>query len=192
MDELVNVLKNNGVVIMPTDTIYGIVAKANRENALKIYDMKGRNYNKPFLILVSDITMLKKYSCSITELEMSLINKFLPGPLTIILKKNNIDDVITANNDTIGIRIPDDKLLIDIIKKLDCPLISTSANISGEEIITECSMLSDSLKNKVDYIMNNGVCNKVSSTIIKVVDNKVKILREGDLAEIIKENYEVI
>ena len=189
--QVVNILKNGGVIVIPTDTVYGLACDALNIDAVdKIYKLKQRNYSKPMVVLVSDKDMLKKYTSSINKLEEELINEYLPGPMTIVLKKSNlIHDIVSSNKDTIGIRIPNNKELIDIIKQLDKPIVATSCNISNEDVITNISILDESIKNNVDYIYDGGLINRASSTIVKVDNDKVVILRNGDLSKDIKDKY---
>ena len=189
--QVVNILKNGGVIVIPTDTVYGLACDALNIDAVdKIYKLKQRNYSKPMVVLVSDKDMLKKYTSSINKLEEELINEYLPGPMTIVLKKSNlIHDIVSSNKDTIGIRIPNNKELIDIIKQLDKPIVATSCNISNEDVITNISILDESIKNNVDYIYDGGVINRDSSTIVRVKDNKVEILRKGSLATDIESSF---
>ena len=190
-DLIVKILSEGKIVIMPTDTVYGIVCDALDTNAVdKIYKIKNRDYNKPMVILVSDIDMLKKYTSSINSLEEELINKYLPGKMTIILNKNElIPSIVSSNMDTIGIRIPDNKELVDIITKLNRPIVATSCNVSNSDVITSIKLLEDSIKNNVDYIYDGGIINRDSSTIVRVKNNKVEIFRKGSLAKDIEDNY---
>lgn len=180
MKKIIDVINNDGVVIMPTDTIYGIVAKATNEDVIKkVYSLKKRDDRKPMLILVSDKEMLKNYVLSINEIEQTLIDSLWPGPLTIIFDKKNISDLLTGGLNTVGIRIPANKDLLDIITRVGVPLLSTSVNLSGEKSATCVSNISESMLDNVDYVYDNGECNDVPSTIVRVVDGEVKILREG-------------
>lgn len=180
MKKIIDIINNDGVVIMPTDTIYGIVAKATNEDVIKkIYSLKKRDDRKPMLILVSDQEMLKKYVVSINEIEQSLIDSLWPGPLTIIFDKKNISNLLTGGLNTVGIRIPDNKDLLDIINDVGVPLLSTSVNLSGEKSATCVSNINKSMLDNVDFVYDNGECNDVPSTIVRVVDGEVKILREG-------------
>lgn len=191
IDYIVDILKNDGVILIPTDTVYGLMCDATNVKAVdKIYQMKNRDYSKPMLILVSSKDMLKKYCKDINAVEEELIDKYFPGELTIILKKNElIPNLVTAGKDTVGVRIPDNKVLLDIMNKLGKPLVSTSANISNSVNITSINILDDRIKNEVDYIYDGGYINNLPSTIVKVEDNKVVILREGKLSQDIKDNF---
>jgi L-threonylcarbamoyladenylate synthase len=133
--------------------------------------------------------MLKDYVSEINDLEKKLLDRFSPGMLTILFKKNNnIFDEITCGSEYIGIRIPDNTLLLDVINELGNPIVSTSANISGE-VITNVNMINDELKKHISYIYDDGEKTNISSTLVKVENNKIKILREGVLADIIKKEY---
>lgn len=189
-DELLEALKNGDIAIIPTDTVYGLVGDAtNEETIKKVYDIKQRDKDKPLLILVSDLEMLKEYVDYINPLEKEIINKYWPGPLTMILKKSNkVSNSLTSFN-TIGIRIPDDVNLRDLIKKLNKPIFSTSANISGEETITNINMLEENIKKQVKFIVDGGTINNDPSSIIKVENNKIIFLREGLISNKIKKEF---
>lgn len=180
MKEIVEVIKSGGVVIMPTDTIYGIIADATNECAIqRVYEMKKRNEHKPMLMLVNSIEMLEKYVSSINDVERKLIDELWPGALTIIFKKKNISDLLTGGLDTVGIRFPDNELLIDIMNELNVPLLSTSVNVSGDESATCINNISNLILDSVDYVYDVGECKGEPSTIVVVNDNELKILREG-------------
>ena len=180
MKEIVEVIKDGGVVIMPTDTIYGIIADATNEYAIqRVYEMKKRNENKPMLMLVNSIEMLEKYVSSINDIERKLIDELWPGALTIIFKKRNVSDLLTGGLDTVGIRFPDNKLLIDIMNELNVPLLSTSVNVSGDESATCINNINNLILDNVDYVYDVGECKGEPSTIVVVNDNELKVLRDG-------------
>ena len=184
MKEIIDVINNDGIVIMPTDTIYGIVAKATNEDVIKrVYSLKKRDDRKPMLILVSDNEMLKNYVSSINKVEQTLIDNLWPGPLTIIFDKKNISDLLTGGLPTVGIRIPNNKEMLDIISSVGVPLLSTSVNLSGEKSATCVSNINKTMLDNVDFVYDNGECNDVPSTIIRVLNGEVKILREGIISE---------
>lgn len=141
------------------------------------------------IILVSDIDMVNEYVAFLSSLEKDIIKKYWPGPLTIILKKKNISDIVTASLDEISIRLPDNESLQELIKKIGRPIIATSANISSKETINEIKWLEDSIAKNVDYIYNGGLIENQSSTIIKVINDKIKIIRSGDISKKIIDDY---
>lgn len=118
LEKALEVIKNGGVVILPTDTVYGIAADAlNEEAVARIYSLKNRKFSNPCNILVSDIDMIRKVTKGISSKEEKIINEFFPGALTIIFEKNEvIPNIVTANLDTIGVRMPKNKFLLDLIK----------------------------------------------------------------------------
>ena len=191
IDKIITVLNDGGVIVMPTDTVYGIICDATNKDAVKkVFNLKKRNFSKPLIVLVSDVEMLNKCSSNINSLEKKIINKYLPGKLTLILKKSTlIPDIVTANMDSVGIRIPDDKNLIDLIKKFGKPIVATSANISAHKVITTINLLENHIKENVDYIVDCGYINNDTSTIVKVNDNRIEILREGELSSNIRKNF---
>lgn len=189
--ELANILRNGGIAIIPTDTVYGMVCDALSEEAVrKVYKLKQRDFNKPMIILVSNYEMLAKYTKNINSLQKELIDTYSPGPMTIILEKSElIPDIVTAAKEEVGIRIPNDERLISLIKELDRPIIATSANVSSSETITNVELLEDYIKDNVDYIYDGGTVKASASTIVKVIEDKISIIREGDLANTIREDY---
>lgn len=190
MDRVVEEIEKGNLVIMPTDTVYGIMADALNEDAInKVFIAKKRE-NKPLILLVSSIDMLKKYVKEVNELQMKLIEKYWPNTLTIIFDKNdNLSNNLTCGLETVGIRMPNNRLLLDIMNKTNKPLISTSANISNHEVITSTDLIEEELRNKISYILDDGIKTNISSTIVKVEDNKIHILRAGDLASRIKQDF---
>ena len=191
VDKIVKVINEGKLVISPTDTVYGIMSEALNDEVIKrVFFVKKRDVKKPLILLMNSIEMIYEYTCNINELEQELINKYHPGLLTIILKKNDkISNLITSGLDTVGIRIPDNKDLLSIIGKLNRPVISTSANISGSEVITNIWMIENELKENIDYIEDGGELSDSYSTIVVVIDGKIKILRDGLLANQIRSDY---
>ena len=123
IDKICEVINNKGLVITPTDTVYGIMADAMDEDAIKkVYDIKKRGYNKPLIILMDSFEMVEQYTEELSEMERKLMDRFWPGLVTFVLKKNSkISDLITAGSDTVGVRIPDNKDLLEktVSKPLD-------------------------------------------------------------------------
>ena len=185
-DELENVIKvieDGGVVIFPTDTVYGIAANSLDEEAIKkLFDLKERNDNKPICVLTSSVDKIKKIAY-VRDEEQKIIDQYMPGALTIILdKKDNVSDVLTSNLKTVGVRIPNNKIALRILEKLEYPLATTSANISGKEAAVKKEDLITEFDGRVDIIIDGGITDlKVSSTIVKLDNNEIKILRQGTI-----------
>ena len=189
MNDLIKIKKKGEIAVLPSDTVYGLFGDAtNVESIRKVDEIK--HSNKPHLIVISDFDMLKKYTSEINDLQKKIIEKYWPNTLTILFKKNDlISDELTKGSEYIGIRMPDNEFLLKIIKEVGKPLISSSANITNEKVITSVDLLDEEIKNKVSYIYDAGVLGEVASTLIKVEDNKIIFLREGILANRIKDDF---
>jgi len=178
------ILKQGGVVIFPTETVYGIGANALNEDAVKkIYKAKKRPIDKPISLLVSNMDMVQMVAKDITALEYKLMKAFFPGPFTIILKKKDVvPDIVTCSEDTVGIRMPDLELTRKLIDLAGFPLATPSANISGKPSGTILESILADFKDSVDYYINGGESKLgVASTIVKVIDGVPHILREGSI-----------
>jgi len=179
IDRAVEVLKQGGVIAYPTDTVYGIGCDILNEKAVrKVFELKGRDFSKPMSIACVDIAMAKKYISMKKYDDLSAIiervSHLLPGPYTIILPKNSrISDLITAGPKMVGIRIPDNKLCLSIIKKFGQPIITTSANLSGEPDIKKY----EDIILSVDFIVKGKCKYEQPSTIFDPINKK--ILRRG-------------
>lgn len=184
-ERIISELKKGNLVIMPTDTVYGIVADATKEETIKkVFEAKERSFNKPLLVLVSDKKMLEKVVSEISPKTEEIISKYWPGPLTILFpKKEKVLDILTASSPYIAVRMPNDERLLNIIRKVNRPLISTSANITSKETITEVSQIEDKMQEKISYILDGGVVKNEASTIIKIENDKIEILISGFLAD---------
>ena len=190
IDKIVEIINSSGLVISPTDTVYGIMGDAlNKESIKNVYDVKQRDYKKPLILLMSSIDMIKEYTLDISEDEMNLMKKFYPGCMTLLLKRNSkVDGMICNNGEYVGVRIPDNKDLLSIIEKLGRPVFSTSCNISGNDVVRSVDEIDEEIVSKVDYIYDGGYIDSVSSTVVRIDNGEAVILREGNLSEEIK-NY---
>lgn len=184
--ESAEIIKNGGIVIFPTETVYGIGVNALNEDAVKkLYEVKKRPTNKPISLLVNGIDMINQVAKDITELEYALIKEFLPGPLTIILKKKDIiPDIVTANSDTVGIRMPSNEIAFKLVDYARVPIATPSANISGKASSTNLKNIVDDFDGKVDCFIDGGECEiGLASTIVQVIDGVPHILRKGSISE---------
>ena len=182
LKEPAKVIRNGGIVIFPTETVYGIGTNGFDEKSIKkIYELKRRDSNKPISLLVSNIEMVEMVAKDISDLEYKLMRKFWPGPFTIILKKKSIvPDILTSNGDTVGVRMPSGEIAKKLIEYAEVPIAAPSANISGKPSGTDINDIMKDFEGKVDCIIDNGISELgVASTIVKVVDNIPYVLREG-------------
>ncbi len=179
-----NLIKNNELVIFPTETVYGIGANGLNEDAVKnIFIAKGRAQDNPLILHVSDIEMINKIAKNINSIQMRLIDIFFPGPLTVILEKKDIvPDVVTGGLNTVGIRMPSNRIANLLIKNADVPIAAPSANISGKPSGTNINDIIDELGDKVSCVIDGGDTDiGVESTVVMVINDKVKILRPGKI-----------
>ena len=185
LNKIKEILDNDGVIIFPTDTVYGIACNCFSEKAIKkVFDIKKRPENKPINVLSNNLDKIKLVSRNINEKEKFLIDKYMPGALTIILDKNEkVSDILTAGLGTIGVRIPKNNISLRILENVSYPLATTSANISGDSAGIKISDFLKEFDGVVDAIIDGGETDlKVASTIVRVEsDNKLKIIREGTL-----------
>lgn len=190
IEEAGNVIKKGGLVLFPTETVYGIGANGLNENAVKnIFIAKGRKQDNPLILHISDYEMLKEISKNIGKIEKKLMETFWPGPFTIILERTKkVPDIVTGGLDTVGIRMPENEIARTLIKYSKVPIAAPSANISGKPSGTRLEDIFDELKEKVDYIIDGGECKiGLESTVVRVIDDIPHILRPGKItAEQIK------
>ena len=188
-DELnivISELKNDGLILIPTETVYGIAANAYSNKACKkIFEAKGRPQDNPLIVHISNFEMIDEIAEKPNEVEQKLIRSFMPGPFTIILnKKSTICDVVSAGKETIGVRMPSHPIINTIIEKSGIPIAAPSANISGRPSGTCLDDIMSELKDKMDVIIDGGNCKiGIESTVVKVVDNIPVILRPGFVTE---------
>lgn len=177
-------IKQGELVLFPTETVYGIGANALDEQAVKkIYIAKGRASDNPLIAHIAHKDMLLKLVQKMGPIEEKLIENFWPGPLTIVFKKKSIvPDIITGGLDTVAIRMPSNEIARKLIEYSDCPIAAPSANISGKPSGTLVEDILDELDGKVKYIIDGGKVDiGVESTVIRVVDEQIHILRPGKI-----------
>ena len=175
-------LINGGNVIFPTETVYGIGAIATDKDAVdNIFNIKGRANDNPLIVHLSNVSEIEKYAYISNDIERKLINTFMPGPFTIILKKKDIiPNNVSANLDTVGIRIPSNYIINKILSYNNIPVAAPSANLSGRPSGTSIKDIINDFSNKVDYIIDGGdSLIGLESTVVKVIDNIPVILRPG-------------
>jgi len=195
LEEVAKIIEKGGIAIFPTETVYGIGTNGlNKKAVKKIYDIKNRPLNKPISLLVSDIDMVNKVAKDITDIEYKLMETFFPGPFTLILKKKDIvPDIVTAGNNTVGIRMPSNEIARKLVEYAGVPIASPSANISGEPSGTNTNEIVKDFEGKVDCLIDGGESEiGIASTIVQVIDNIPHILRQGiitkeQIDEVVKE-----
>ena len=179
--EPADLIKNGGIVAFPTETVYGLGGNAlDPSAAKKIYTAKGRPSDNPLIVHLSRVSEAENY-CYTNELFFRIADAFMPGPLTVILPKRAIiPDTVTGGLDSVGIRVPSHRVAHELIKLAGVPIAAPSANISGKPSPTEFSHIEKDLDGRVDALIDGGNCDfGVESTIIKIKDDQIFLLRPG-------------
>lgn len=185
IERATDVILKGGVVLLPTDTVYGLSANVFDDTAVeKIYQIKNRPSEKALPVLISDYTDLLKVAEIPSRLEGRLIEAFFPGPLTIVLKKKKgLNLRAFSGLSTVAVRMPDSEMVRNLISEVGTPLATTSANLSGEPATVNLGEISDEILDKVDFILDsNDKLSGTASTIVQVIDDKIEILREGAIS----------
>lgn len=173
---------NDNLVIFPTETVYGIGANALSEKAVsKIFAVKTRALNNPLIVHLKDKKEIGKYAIIENEVEQKLINTFMPGPFTLILKKKDtIPPVVTANMDSVGIRVPINSIANQFLELVSVPIAAPSANISSRPSGTKVEDIKDEFDGLLNFIIDGGESQiGLESTVVKVIDGIPTILRPG-------------
>ena len=184
--EAANIINRGGIVVFPTETVYGIGADAFNEEAVdKIFEAKGRPQDNPLIVHISEIDELYDLAEEVPENAKKLAKKFWPGPLTMILyKKKVLSDKITAGLNTAAIRLPVNKIARALIKESKKPIAAPSANISGRPSPTEVSHVTEDLLGKVDMIIDGGSTYiGLESTVVDMTGPVPMILRPGGITK---------
>ena len=185
LKKAVEILKKGEVIALPTDTFYALGADGlNPEAIKKVYEIKGRDYKKPILLLISDRELLSSLVSEIPSVAEKLISYFWPGPLTIIFKASaEIPLVLMGEGDKIGIRIPDNRVIREISRLLRGPITGTSANLSGKPSPISAKEIISSIGEKVDLILDGGDApGGKESTIIDVTTIPPRLIRRGKIS----------
>lgn len=184
LEKAAELIKRGKIVVFPTETVYGIGTNGLDEVAVrKLYDVKKRPLDKPISLLVSNMEMVNEIAKDTTEIEYKIMQKFFPGPLTIILKKNSlVPDIVTAGQDTVGVRMPSGEIARNLVEMAGVPIAAPSANITGEPSGTDLQEIKKHFEGKADFFIDGGISQLgIASTIVQVEDGKPQILRQGSI-----------
>ena len=193
IDEAAKCIADGGTVVFPTETVYGLGADALDDDAvLKIFTAKGRPADNPLIVHIAHRDDVYKLASEVSEDAKKLMDKFFPGPLTLIMKKSDIvGGVVTAGLDTVAIRMPTNPIANELIEKSCCFIAATSANLSGSPSPAVARHVIDDMDGRVDYIIDGGTSQVgLESTVVDVSGDVPEILRPGkityeDLKEVV-------
>ncbi|HNW67683.1 MAG TPA: L-threonylcarbamoyladenylate synthase [Bacteroidales bacterium] len=184
IQKAVNCLQNGGIIIYPTDTIYGIGCDIFKTKAIeRIADILGERKKKAALSFIcSDLSHLSDFTKPISNNVFKIMKKVLPGPYTFILEaNNNVPKIIQSNKKTIGIRIPNNIIIREIVKELGHPILSSSVKDDDEvvEYTTDPELIYERYENLVDMVIDGGYGDNIPSTVVDCTSGEIEILREG-------------
>ncbi len=178
----VDVLENGGIVVYPTETFYGLGVKFDIEDSLKkLYNIKQRPEEKATPLIIGNKGLLSVVAASINDMALLLMDRFWPGPLTLIFQaKENLSEYITADTHKVAVRIPGESFALYLAKAANFPITATSANPSGLPPAKDAKTAKRYFGDKVDLIIDGGhTSGGLPSTIVDVTKNEIKIIREG-------------
>jgi tRNA threonylcarbamoyl adenosine modification protein (Sua5/YciO/YrdC/YwlC family) len=177
---VVDLLREGGVIAYPTDTTYGIGCSIfNKRGIERIYLLKQREKKKPFSFICADLSEVARYA-RVSNYAFRMLKRYLPGPYTFVLEATSIvPDLLLTRQKTVGIRIPDNSICSAIVKELEHPIITTSANRSGEEPTGDPFMVELELGNDLDLIIDGGTLSADVSSIVSLIGDVATVLRTG-------------
>lgn len=186
IEKTCNIIKNGDVAAIPTETVYGLFADATKSEACaKIFKAKDRPQDNPLIVHICDYDMLREVAAEVPEDAIKLAEAFWPGPLTMILKKSNlIPNSVSAGLDTVGIRMPSNPVILEVISKTRLPLAGPSANRSGRPSPTDGQTVYDDMVGRIPMVLDGGSCNiGVESTVISLAGEQPILFRPGYITQ---------
>jgi len=183
--EAAKYINEGGVICIPTETVYGLACDASDERAINhIYELKGRDEGKPMQIMVDSLEKAQEIGI-FSEKATKVGQKHWPGPLTIVVKRRDnapISPILSAGLDTVGIRVPDSEIMMNLLKETGKILATTSANISGEPAATSYDEVIHQFGDKLSCVIDGGKSEiGIPSMVVDFVGENIKILREGSI-----------
>jgi len=184
IQQVVRTLENGGIIIYPTDTVYGIGCDIFNQKAVdKICKIRGLNPVKARLsFMCKDISQISEYAQQIDNETFRLMKRNLPGPFTFVLNSNNkVPKMFKNRKRTIGVRVPDNKIVLELLETLGHPILTTSLKNDDEitEYFTDAYDIYEDFKNQVDLVIDGGIGKNVASTVVDCTNSDFEILREG-------------
>ncbi len=180
VSRVVETLTQGGLIAYPTDTTYGIGCNIfNRRGVKNIYQIKQRDARKPFSFICADLSDAANYA-QVSNFAFKIMKRHLPGPYTFVLDATRIvPDSLTTRQKTVGIRIPADEIAMAIVRELGHPLVTTSANLTGETPLHDPAEIEAIMGHMLDLVIDGGIRFGDPSTVISLIDDKIEVLREG-------------
>ena len=174
------ILREGGIVIYPTDTVYGIGCDLFNKRAIeKIYEIKQRSKKQPFSIICADLKDISSYA-SVSNYAYKIMRRLLPGPYTFILEASRlVPKILLPKRKAVGIRVPDNTICLALVKELGHPIISTSVTVGENEVLSDPVDMEEEFKHRVDMVIDGGVIVPEESSVISFIDEVPEVIREG-------------
>ncbi len=186
--DVINILKRGGVIAYPTDTLYGIGCDLLNKKAIeKVYWIKGMPRRKPLSFICHDLTHIAKYA-RVSNIAYRLMKRLIPGPYTFILPAtHNVPRLMLTRRRTVGIRIPNNKICLELVRLLGNPIISTSIKVEEDEPVSDPYKIYETYRDKLDAVIDGGIIKVSESTVIDLTSQAPQIVRQGagDVSHII-------
>lgn len=178
--QVVECLQQGGVIIYPTDTTYGLGCDIfNRKGIKSIFQIKQRDQRKPFSFICNDLAEISNYA-QVSNFAFKVMKRHLPGPFTFVLDATKVvPDSLSTKQKTVGVRIPDNAICRAIVQELGHPLVTTSANHSGDDTPQDPSEIQEKMGHLVDFVIDGGISMEEASTVISLLDDQIEIIRLG-------------
>lgn len=180
ISQIVDILSGGGVIAYPTDTTYGIGCSIfNKRGIERIYHLKQREKKKPFSFICSDLSEVARYA-KVSNFAFKVLKRYLPGPYTFVLDATSIvPDLLLTKQKTVGIRIPDNRICLAIVRQLGHPIVTTSANLSGEEPIGDPYLVHRDMGTQLDVVIDGGALPPDVSSVVSLIGDRTEVLRTG-------------
>lgn len=185
IDETAHVIRNGGLVIFPTETVYGLAANALDSSAVrKVFEAKRRPLTAPLPIQVGDKALLAEVADELSDVAVRLAERFMPGPITLVVSKGPaVSDLVSSGGKTVGVRIPDDPIALALLRAVAGPIVATSANLSEQNAPTSADEAIRQIGEAVDIVLDAGPCKHgVASTVIDTTVSPPRIVRQGAIS----------
>lgn len=178
--QVAELLEQGGVIAYPTDTTYGIGCSIFNKKALeRIYQIKQREKKKPFSFICADLSEIAKYA-KVSNYAFRIMKRHLPGPYTFVMDATSIvPGLLLTKQKTVGIRMPDNRICLALVQALGHPIVTTSANRSGEEPIGDPFTVEEEMGNQLDVIIDGGMLTADVSSVVSLIHDTPEVLREG-------------
>ncbi len=180
LERVVECLRNGGIIVYPTDTTYGMGCDIyNKKGIERIYQIKQRDKRKPFSFICPDLATIASYA-KVSNNAFKIMKRHLPGPYTFVLEATReVPDLLVTKQRTVGVRMPENNIAMEIVRQLGHPLVTTSANITQQQTYEDPSLIEDELGSQLDMVVDGGKIIGEPSSVISLINEEIEVLRHG-------------